>query len=90
MRRATPALAIVQAEPIVRGRDQWSLIPSFAERRMSAGLPISLLPTPEYMARAARVREIFRSRSIDDAHADRARAEDRLPVGGRDRPRRLP
>jgi len=86
VRRATPALAIVQAEPIVRERDQWSLIPSFAERRMSAGLPISLLPTPEYMARAARVREIFRSRSIDDAHAlARELKIDYLWVDGTDR-----
>ena len=52
----------------------------------SAGLPISLLPTPEYMARAARVREIFRSRSIDDAHAvARELKIDYLWVDGTDR-----
>jgi uncharacterized membrane protein len=69
VRRATPPGAIVQAEPIVRGRTQWSLIPSFAERRMAAGLPISLLPMPEYMERSRRVRAMFAAASVDDAHA---------------------
>jgi hypothetical protein len=69
VRRATPRSAVVQAEPIVRGRTQWSLIPSFAERRMAAGLPISLLPTPEYGLRSTRVRAIFTVDRIDDAHA---------------------
>ena len=34
---------------MVRGREHWTLIPSFAGRRMAAGLPISLLPLPEYL-----------------------------------------
>ncbi len=48
LRAQTPESAIVQMEPMVRGREHWTLIPSFAGRRMAAGLPISLLPQPEY------------------------------------------
>jgi hypothetical protein len=55
----TPATAIVQMEPIVRGREHWTLIPSFAGRRMAAGLPISLLPLPEYQERSDQVKTIF-------------------------------
>ena len=47
--RTRRATAIVQMEPMVRGREHWTLIPSFAGRRMAAGLPISLLPLPEYL-----------------------------------------
>jgi hypothetical protein len=68
IRRATPANAIVQAEPIVRGRAEWSLIPSFAQRRMAAGLPISLLETPEYMERSQRARAMLTAGSAADAH----------------------
>jgi hypothetical protein len=68
IQRSTPPDAVVQAEPFVRGRTQWSLIPSFAERRMAAGLPISLLSTPEYAAGARKVQSIFRARSAADAH----------------------
>jgi hypothetical protein len=69
VRNATPRTARVQVEPIVRGRAEWSLIPSFADRRMSAGLPISLLPSPEYQRQSARVREIFLAPSVEEAHA---------------------
>src|SRR5204863_1564766 len=43
LRTTTRPDAIVQMEPIVRARTTWSLIPSFAQRRMAAGRPISLL-----------------------------------------------
>jgi hypothetical protein len=59
IRGTTPADAIVQMEPIIRGRAHWSLIPSFGERRMAAGLPISLLPTPDYSQRSEEVRKMF-------------------------------
>lgn len=51
--------AIVQMEPTERKRETWTLIPSFGERRMSAGLPISLLESPAYHQRSQRVREIY-------------------------------
>jgi hypothetical protein len=86
VRRATPPLAIVQAEPVVRGRDQWSLIPSFAGRRMAAGLPISLLPSPDYTNGSQRVRGIFVARSADEAHViARELKIDYLWVDGTDR-----
>jgi hypothetical protein len=59
IRANTPPDAVVQAEPIVRERDTWSLIPSFAERRMAAGLPISLMHVPEYDDRSAQVQQIY-------------------------------
>ena len=68
IQRFTPADAVVQAEPFVRGRTQWSLIPSFGERRMAAGLPISLLSTPDYAAGARKVQGLLRARSADDAY----------------------
>ena len=51
--------AVVQAEPTVRGRETWSLIPTFAERRMATGMAIPLLARPIYHERNTRVREIY-------------------------------
>jgi hypothetical protein len=73
IRKTTPATAIVQMEPTVRDREQspgghgeyWSLIPSFAQRRMAAGLPISLMRVPEYADRSGLVRTMF---ATADAH----------------------
>lgn len=48
LRRNTPPNAIVQMDPVERGRSTWSLVPSWAERRMAAGMPISLMHTPAY------------------------------------------
>ncbi|MBI2833567.1 MAG: hypothetical protein HYX76_03965, partial [Acidobacteria bacterium] len=62
IRRHTDPRAIVQMEPIVRGRETWTLIPSFAERRMAAGLPISLLNVPEYRSRSESVRSMYDTR----------------------------
>jgi len=59
IQRNTESTAIVQMEPIVRAREHWTLIPSFGGRRMAAGLPISLLPLPEYTERSERVRMLF-------------------------------
>jgi hypothetical protein len=55
----TPVGAVVQAEPTIRGRETWSLIPSFAERRMAAGLPISLLNVPAYAVSSNQVRDVY-------------------------------
>ena len=57
IKRATPADAVVQMDPIARGRETWTQIPTFAARRMHAGLPISLLNAPEYERRSRAVRE---------------------------------
>lgn len=85
IRRNTPPTAIVQMEPVVRGRDQWTLIPSFAGRRMAAGLPISLLPLPEYQERSDRVRTIYATpRAADAADEARRLRIDYLYVDGTD------
>jgi hypothetical protein len=61
IRANTRPTDIVQMEPMVRAREHWTLIPSFAGRRMAAGLPISLLPLPEYTELSERVRTLFAS-----------------------------
>lgn len=69
IRLRTAQGAVVQADPIPRGRENWSVIPSFGGRRMAAGLPISLLSTPEYDARSATVHALMTSMDLPAAHA---------------------
>jgi hypothetical protein len=77
LRANTPPTAIVQMDPLARERSSWSLIPSFAERRMGAGRPISLLggttDDSEYAERSARVRTMYGTSDPRQAH-DIARA----------------
>ncbi len=70
IRTSTPPQAIVQFEPTVRGRETWSLIPSFAERRMATGNALALLPTPAYAERNDRVRRIYASADARAAWQD--------------------
>ena len=65
--RNTPPDAIVQMAPGPRGRETWTLIPSFARRRMATGLPISLLRNPEYEERSARADRIFSSGNAEES-----------------------
>ena len=74
IQRRTLPEAVVQAAPGPRGRETWSLIPSFARRRMAQGLPISLLVTGEVQEAAARIDTIF-STADPDAAWGRARQE---------------
>ena len=67
IRAQTAADAIVQAEPVIRERETWTLIPSFAERRMAAGLPISLMHVPAYDEKSEQVRLIYASTDADAA-----------------------
>lgn len=67
LRRNTSPNAIVQMEPIVRAREHWTLIPSFAGRRMAAGQPISLMPLPIYQERSGQVRTIFATADAEEA-----------------------
>jgi hypothetical protein len=69
VRRATPPDAIVQMEPVARGREDWSLIPSFGERRMAGGLPISLMNVPAYQQTSDRIRTLFASPDPKEAQA---------------------
>ncbi len=75
IRTSTPKTALVQMEPSVRDRDlsaghwgeRWSLIPSFGERRMAAGLPISLLRVPEYAEKSLLVKTIYQTADAHEA-----------------------
>jgi hypothetical protein len=49
----------VQIDPEVRDPETWAYIPAFAERRMGAGLPISMIPLFRYQRATARVLEIY-------------------------------
>ena len=69
IKRATRRDAVVQMEPEVRAREDWSLIPSFGERRMAAGLPISLLSVPAYQQRSDLVKTMFASADAREAAA---------------------
>jgi hypothetical protein len=64
----TYARARVQVEPAVRGRDTWAFVPAFAERRMSAGLPISMIPLAKYEEASEEIRQLYQSTSAAQAH----------------------
>jgi hypothetical protein len=88
----TPKKARVQVEPNVRGRDTWAYLPAFAERRMSAGLPISMIPLAKYEHASERIRALYQSTSAKAAY-DSAVAQciDYLVVGPPERdPRAYP
>ena len=59
VRRTTPRDATVQLDAIARQRTTWSIIPSFAQRRMAAGEPRTLVDEQEYHERSARVGRIY-------------------------------
>lgn len=69
LRRSTPPSSIVQVEPVVRGRDTWAYVPTFAERRMSAGLPISMIPLQKYEAASERIKRLYQLTAAQEAHA---------------------
>lgn len=86
IREHTPLDAIVQHEPTIRGRETWSLIPTFAERRMATGVAIPLLPVPEYDRRNDIVRGIYAGRDVDAAwRSARSLGIDYLYVDARER-----
>jgi hypothetical protein len=89
LRLATPDTAIVQVDVNARHADTWTLIPTFAQRRMYAGLPISLLDEPEYHRRTAAVVAAYDA--PDPAEAHRILREGRVDfvyVGDAERRRR--
>jgi hypothetical protein len=73
IREHTPAEAVVQMSIEPRGRETWTLVPTFAERRMAAGKPISLLTIPEYQERASQADAMYRTFDAAEA-AQLARA----------------
>lgn len=61
IKRHTRPDARVQIEPVARGANTWAYIPAFAERRMAAGIPISMIPLAPYENASAKVREIYQA-----------------------------
>jgi hypothetical protein len=59
----TRADAIVQVDPIARQAgakfDNWAYLPAFAERRMSVGLPISMVPLAKYENGSKEIQKLF-------------------------------
>jgi hypothetical protein len=55
----TEPTAIVQVDPVPRDPASWAYLPAFGERRMAAGLPISMIPLAKYQEASHEVRQIF-------------------------------
>jgi hypothetical protein len=86
VRRATDRNAVVQFDPIVRARQNWSGIPTFTGRRMIAAIPISLLPEQRHHDLSARAHRIFTELPPEAAHAEaRAMGIDYLWIDEEDR-----
>jgi len=60
IRQHTESEAVVQMSIGPRGRETWTLVPTFAERRMAAGQPISLLHVTEYDERSGAIDAMYR------------------------------
>jgi hypothetical protein len=85
IRQSTPPTAVVQADPVVRDRKNWSIIPTFAGRRMAAGQALPLLPEPQHEGAAQRVHALLTTLPANCAHAEaRALGIDYLWVDGDD------
>jgi hypothetical protein len=72
IRTYTPQDALVQPDPI-RGGDKgesgtWAYMPAFGERRMTAGMPISMIPLRKYQEASGRVAEVFHTSHPEDAY----------------------
>ena len=67
LRDHTESSAVVQMDARSRERSTWSNIPSFAERRMAAGLPISLLNVAEYGERSDLARRMYATPDAGEA-----------------------
>ena len=67
VRALTPPDAVVQIDPFPRGFT-WVYIPAFAERRMAAGLPISMVPLEKYEKASQEVKTVFTAESGQAAH----------------------
>ncbi len=59
LKHNTDPKAIVQIDPGPRDPEHWGYLPAFGERRMAAGLPISMVPLSKYQAASADVRMIY-------------------------------
>jgi hypothetical protein len=49
---------VVQVDPVPRDFN-WAYVPAFAERRMAAGLPISMIPLAKYQEASNTIRQLY-------------------------------
>ena len=59
IRHNTDPRAIFQVDPVARNPEHWAYLPAFAERRMAAGIPISMIPLAKYQQASERIRLIY-------------------------------
>lgn len=59
LKHNTDAKAIVQVDPVPRDPSSWAYMPAFGERRMAAGLPISMIPLGKYQEASHTIRAIY-------------------------------
>jgi hypothetical protein len=59
LKHNTAPSAIVQVDPVPRDPASWAYLPAFGERRMAAGLPISMIPLAKYQEASHSIRTIF-------------------------------
>lgn len=51
--------AVVQVDTLARGDVMWAYVPAFAERRMGAGVPISMVPLQKYQEASKRITWLY-------------------------------
>ena len=59
----------MQVEPTARDSETWAYMPAFGERRMTAGLPISMIPVQKYKEASERIRQVFAEDDPAKAHS---------------------
>ena len=59
LKHNTEPSAIVQIDPAPRDPEHWAYLPAFGERRMAAGLPISMVPLAKYQQASAEIRMLY-------------------------------
>ena len=59
IRKNTNPDARFQVDPVARGQETWAYLPAFAERRMSIGLPISMVPLAKYENGSKEIQKLF-------------------------------
>ncbi len=69
IKRYTPEDALIQVEPSAHDSGTWAYMPAFGERRMTAGLPISMIPLQKYRDASARITEVFRQEEAAKAYS---------------------
>ena len=81
IRERTPAEAIFQVDPAARDSHTWAYLPASAERRMSAGLPISMVPLEKYERATRELAAMYEGDAPTVYDTARARRIDYLVVG---------